>query len=221
MFYTGSEHTILITIKNPTEWDWVYSVYWYGAHDPELGDYGFVSEDNSIAAGQSKTMVGSTRMNPVPGTYPSTVLVMEMNTGTTFDLFSFEDIVLEEEIVPVPAIEVSIVWDNSSKVFNRYTTQWSTVTLRNPTAETWTYNVFILSSAFAGGLGPLYEETLGPGQSATARWGPFVNGEPGSHVVYVTVVEVSTGITIKDSEYLDTITIAQPVPAVEVILSWD
>lgn len=108
-FYTNSVHRATITLHNPTAWDWVYLVT-LGSAAP-IAFIGQLWTDTPVAAGATITMSRDLVMLDTPVVSPAcNVMVTETTTGEWW-LFEFGGITLVEEIIPVAAAEVGLVWD--------------------------------------------------------------------------------------------------------------
>ena len=216
IFVRWSLQNATLTITNPTDQTWVYTVILLSSAFMSLPFF----FEHTLAPGESASKTITITMIGEVGEHDIIVQATEVGTGTVlYDGVYLDTITI---VQPVAEIEVSIAWDQTSKVFTRWTTQWATLTITNPTDQTWVYNVFLLSSAFILGLPAFFEQTLAPGESASARFGPLMIGEAGAHDVIITVDEVGiiTTTRILDGVYLDTITIVQPIPALDMELSW-
>jgi len=102
-FTVGSTHSAVVTLGNPTPWDWKYIV------DLLVGDQVVGSKEVSIPALGSKD-ASFTITFPEEGTFSVVVEVTEKSRGIFLGAFSFDPVVVLP-VPPEPEIEVvGITW---------------------------------------------------------------------------------------------------------------
>jgi hypothetical protein len=210
----GTTHTMRVTVKNPTDETWSYTIDTFFNYSAAFTPIDAFStswrEIITIAAGATKEFkynvsmpyfaAGEDRFCPVA--------VMVQGAGYS-QIFTFPDVRVSTG--PTPQAQVSVAWDGVQPYLPS-SLHTATVMIVNPTTETWSYTVELV---VAGERAAIWNtDGLGPGKSKSWSTPVTVPAVPGTWDVLVRVTDSLTGgvVTMVLAGTIEVKEVAPPPP---------